>query len=66
VHHEAAAILVAEFLNRKWLTDLGYTFGGDEVDILTAEAFVIIGAELQRLGREDNGRQGSNRTRSRG
>lgn len=48
---------MSEFLNRKWLSDLGYTFSGDELDILTAEAFVTIGAELQRIGRRKGGRQ---------
>jgi hypothetical protein len=53
---------VGEFLRRKWLKELGYVFDPSELDVLTADSFVIIGQEFQRLAGE-NGRQSSNRTR---
>lgn len=53
--------MVAEYLNRRHLSELGYTFGANELDILTAEAFVIIGTEFQRLREKKDGRQGNNR-----
>lgn len=54
---------MAEYVNRQWLSKLGYAFDPKDLDVLTAEAFVIIGTELQRLAGEENGRQGNNRTR---
>lgn len=60
--NEAAAFFVSEFLNRKWLKELGHTFDGNELDVLTAEAFVTIGVEFQRLAGKKNGGQGNNRT----
>lgn len=67
-HDEAAAFLVAEYIKRKALSEMGYTLRLEDLDILTAEAFVIIAAELQRLSREGGkgGRQGSDRTRGPG
>lgn len=65
-HDEAAAHFVAEFIKRKALAKMGYTLRLEDLDVLTAEAFVIIGTELQRLGSEGGkgGRQTTSRTRS--
>lgn len=57
---------MGEYLQRQWLKSIGYTFNADDLDVVTAEAFVIIGTELQRLAGEKNGRPGGDRTRGSG
>lgn len=57
-----AAFFVGEYITRQWLSKIGYRFDANTLDVISAEAFVTIGVELQRLEGE-NGGQGRARTR---
>lgn len=67
VHNEAAAMYVSEFLEKKWLKEIGYSFDARELDVISASAFVIIGSEIQELTSKGlDGKRSKNRTRSSG
>jgi hypothetical protein len=50
---------LAEFNARKRLAELGYMSSLDELDSETAEAFILISCELDRLEADENKKRAS-------